>query len=56
MIIDTEKLKTAVQCRDDDTDWERCPMSSINFMEKRCLDSLELIDNIESLCTELINQ
>jgi hypothetical protein len=54
MIIDTEKLKTAVQCRDDNVDWEKCSMSSLNYMEKRCLHSLGLIENVENLYTQLI--
>lgn len=55
MIIDTEKLKLAVQSRDDGTDWETCSMRLLNFMEKRCLDSLDAIERVEGLYLELIS-
>lgn len=53
MIINTEKLKKAIRCRDDDADWEKMPMRSLDYMEKRCIDDLNLVDKIESLVNEL---
>lgn len=54
MLIDTEKLKKAIQARDDDIDWEKLPMSRLNSLEKRCLDSLEAVEKVESLYSDLI--
>lgn len=56
MIIDTEKLKAAIHSRDDNVDWEKIPMSSLTWMEKRCLDSLAAVEKVEELYESLIEK
>lgn len=55
MVIDTEKLKKAIQTRDDNSEinWDTCPMSLLNRLESRAIKSLRLVDDIENLFTQL---
>lgn len=53
MIIDTDKLKQAVDDRDRDVDFEHCSIQRLNHLESRALKDYAVIERIEEMSKEL---
>jgi len=53
MIIDTTELKVLANSRDDNIDFEKCSMEKLDFMEKRVIESLKIIEAVEFLAHDL---
>jgi len=51
MIIDTERLKQAISAHEENRgiNWETCSLSILNSSEKRVIDRLALVEQIEEL-------
>ena len=53
MIIDTTELRVLANNRDDNIDFEKCSMEKLNFMEKRVIESIKIIEAVEFLAQDL---